>query len=589
MQRIKDSLRKTSSRDSLDSTSSTTSLEPKDQQVPSSPAKSQYQSHQHHHHLLRAPSSPTPSCSGSFSSANSSHSRPKPGSLGPGLGLGSSLGSRLGHVSSSSTLSLLSDRRDEVTFETVRIVPRSARSEEITTTPESDESLTPSYNFPSTSFSSSSPSCLHQTATAPTQPSPPPPPTTTIIATTASNKEVGGSQGTYGSSPVHLSPNMQPCGSPSLQANQFLSTNSPNRSGRSRSFDSAAASAAASGSNDGSTNRSGKTYIKTTSTFLELPKWKMLVRNKNSSSSSTSVAPYERDCVHCMLMHEISKVSTLTVPSVSTPYIGSSSYGSMLSDNISTSCSPPPSSSPSVSSEGSVVEDSDSESMGLRTASLGQSESLEDEVLSEILDPANLPTVTLSLAPEIQIIETEEDSGLTVISLEVPVLPKSGRSASVDSSYLQVPQRTDIGIGESPPVKAQRSRSVDVALPVGPDGPYIVVPTEKPQPIITQLRDKFRRKHTSTVKSVSSPGKMSPSSSSSDPSSHYLNKVLTLDSTSETRQVRSASYDEIRLRRDLESSGLRDDIGSITLDAEADPSSLATEPEILSSGSSMLD
>lgn len=78
---------------------------------------------------------------------------------------------------------------------------------------------------------------------------------------------------------------------------------------------------------------------------------------------------------------------------------------------------------------------------------------------------------------------------ITVVSLEVPVLSnKSGRSASVDSAYLQVPQRTDIGSRELPPGRGQRSRSVDIALPVGPDGPYIVVPNpnHRTQQLITQ-------------------------------------------------------------------------------------------------------
>jgi hypothetical protein len=77
-------------------------------------------------------------------------------------------------------------------------------------------------------------------------------------------------------------------------------------------------------------------------------------------------------------------------------------------------------------------------------------------------------------------------SGVTVISLEVPILPKSGRSASMDSSYLQVPRRHDVLDFESVPGKSNRSRSVDIALPVGPDGPYIIVPSEKPIPATTQ-------------------------------------------------------------------------------------------------------
>jgi hypothetical protein len=85
-----------------------------------------------------------------------------------------------------------------------------------------------------------------------------------------------------------------------------------------------------------------------------------------------------------------------------------------------------------------------------------------------------------------EVMEEDLGNGITVISLEVPVLPKSGRSASMDSSYLQVPRRTDIDDMETPPGKSNRSRSVDIALPVGMDGPYIVVPSEKPVPVTTQ-------------------------------------------------------------------------------------------------------
>jgi hypothetical protein len=81
-------------------------------------------------------------------------------------------------------------------------------------------------------------------------------------------------------------------------------------------------------------------------------------------------------------------------------------------------------------------------------------------------------------------------SGITVISLEVPLLsPGSGkqaRSASVDSSFLQVPPRPDIGSCELPPTKSIRSRSVDIALPEGPDGPYLVVPNANQRPITTK-------------------------------------------------------------------------------------------------------
>lgn len=225
--------------------------------------------------------------------------------------------------------------------------------------------------------------------------------------------------------------------------------NSPSKSGRSKSFDSAAAAAsrAEAASKASSRRNYHRAFI-----FLELPKWRMLVRK--TASSSTASLIHEPDCIHCQHAYELAKKAAI---------------------------SPPISSANSASSDG---EESDNESTSthVRTSSTGEPE--DEDVTSECIE--GLPTVILSLAPEVEKPVEEEDTGLTVISLEVPIRTKSGRSASVDSSYLQVPQQPEIGICELPPVKAQRSRSIDVALPVGPDGPYIVVPTEKEQPIITQ-------------------------------------------------------------------------------------------------------
>uniref|UniRef100_T1L4S2 Eye-specific diacylglycerol kinase n=1 Tax=Tetranychus urticae TaxID=32264 RepID=T1L4S2_TETUR len=225
--------------------------------------------------------------------------------------------------------------------------------------------------------------------------------------------------------------------------------NSPSKSGRSRSFDSAAAAAVR--AEAASKANSRRTYHRAF-IFLELPKWRMLVRKTATSSSSSLI--HERDCFHCQHAYELAKRAAV---------------------------SPPISSANSASSDG---EESDNESTSprVRTSSTGEPE--DEDATSECIE--GLPTVILSLAPEVEKPTEEEDSGLTFISLEVPIRTKSGRSASVDSSYLQVPQQPEIGICELPPVKAQRSRSIDVALPVGPDGPYIVVPTEKEQPIITQ-------------------------------------------------------------------------------------------------------
>lgn len=190
--------------------------------------------------------------------------------------------------------------------------------------------------------------------------------------------------------------------------------------------------------------------------FLEIPKWKMSVR-RSSEGASTSTGDTFNNCVHCILLEEFLKNSppTTTV----TKFVFTSSM------------------------EGSTSDGEDGSDSVARSASVSGD---EDETR---FSPSPTPRVTLSAAPDL-VYDADQDpgTGVTVISLEVPVLPKSGRSASVDSSYLQVPKRTDIGLYDVLPgnAKSIRSRSVDIALPVGPDGPYLVVPTDKPSPVVTQ-------------------------------------------------------------------------------------------------------
>ena len=83
---------------------------------------------------------------------------------------------------------------------------------------------------------------------------------------------------------------------------------------------------------------------------------------------------------------------------------------------------------------------------------------------------------------------TVEDlgSGITVVSLEVPILPNSSRSASVDCTYLKVPDHSEVDYREPIPGKTMRTLPVDIALPEGHDGPSIVVTNVKPALIITQ-------------------------------------------------------------------------------------------------------
>ena len=207
--------------------------------------------------------------------------------------------------------------------------------------------------------------------------------------------------------------------------------------------------------------------------LLEIPKWKMFIRRASGPASSIAGASatiilsdlFWKDCVHCVLLEEWNKSSSASV-----------------------SCSPPP------SGKGSYSSDSEDPEAGISRRSVSGESLDEDEAVTgpagrSSKAPSPIPLLTLSVAPDESVDEVmEEDlgNGVTVISLEVPVLPKSGRSASMDSSYLQVPRRTDIEDLETPPGKSNRSRSVDIALPVGVDGPYIIVPSEKPVPVTTQ-------------------------------------------------------------------------------------------------------
>lgn len=96
------------------------------------------------------------------------------------------------------------------------------------------------------------------------------------------------------------------------------------------------------------------------------------------------------------------------------------------------------------------------------------------------------PLVTLSVAPEQVFGVTEfEDSGngITVISLEVPVT-KQNRSASIDASFLKVPEvMLTRAMNDVPVTRSHRSHSVDISLPTIPDGPYLIVQNTRPEKI----------------------------------------------------------------------------------------------------------
>ncbi|RWS13977.1 hypothetical protein B4U79_11989 [Dinothrombium tinctorium] len=217
------------------------------------------------------------------------------------------------------------------------------------------------------------------------------------------------------------------------------------------------------------------TITRTSGTFLEIPKWKMLIR-KSSTSSSTSSSScdsiYFKDCVHCILIDEFFKDNNILPASV-------------LS---SISCELPMRPTPTVTEEednGNQINEDEKSAISKTENESSDKESISSNSQEDVGNrfeciaiPCgdNVPTFTLSEAPESNPDQFEDPgSGITVISLEVPVTSKQARSASVDSSFLQVPKRHDV-IGEPPPSKSHRSRSVDIALPIGPDGPYLIVP-----------------------------------------------------------------------------------------------------------------
>ena len=251
--------------------------------------------------------------------------------------------------------------------------------------------------------------------------------------------------------------------SPSLEVPSFAT-----KSARSKSFDAAALARQGQRCRQGRTSPGGS--------FLEIPKWRMFIRRSsagvtsgNSPVSNTGSVDtvYMKDCVHCVLLEELEKARGSTPPT--------SHKGSFSSQE-------------SHDAEYSGCDGSESEHWPSRSASAsGESIDGDDDIRG---CPSPIPMLILSMAPDPGLDDncTVEDlgSGITVVSLEVPILPKSGRSASVDCTYLKVPDHNEVDYREPTPGKTMRSRSVDIALPEGPDGPYIVVPHEKPALIITQ-------------------------------------------------------------------------------------------------------
>lgn len=261
---------------------------------------------------------------------------------------------------------------------------------------------------------------------------------------------------------------------------------------RSRSFDYATikernisnqgtTTATGSGKQIGRTGRADST-TSGPSSFLDVPKWKLLIRRSSSGShSSSSTAATDssvKDCLHCVLLSQ--QQTLLAADSIESNLTPPESVDSECSSfNEEEECDSTLVGSPS--SALSANEDNNNIGSPLHVTKTPElSEAVDEFEIDEFIEPIEgLPIVTLC-PPEADsplIEETDDGSGITVISLEVPVLfgSKQSRSASVDSPYLlQVPKRTDIEVREGPP-KA-RSKSVDIVLPTNPGGPYLIVP-----------------------------------------------------------------------------------------------------------------
>ena len=300
------------------------------------------------------------------------------------------------------------------------------------------------------------------------------------------------------------------------------------RNTRSRSFDYAATGKSSTGSANAATAAAAvsATASKSTSTaesrkqqyrgnrtdsnasggLLDVPKWKLFIRRPSSTSSqsslnSTSEPATEyilfKDCVHCALMAELGlrNEPMLTPPPSDSFDSECSSYNEddertvlEAMDTSEGTITAAPSTS-DLSKLPQLTTTGEQESSAVKPPVVAVDEFLIDEFIEPI---EGLPIVTFcppeADSPSREALDEDSGSGITVISLEVPVLAagsKQGRSASVDSPYLlQVPKRTDIEVREGPP-KA-RSKSVDIVLPTTAGGPYLIVPPLRQPPITTK-------------------------------------------------------------------------------------------------------
>ncbi|KAI1301677.1 hypothetical protein HDE_03152 [Halotydeus destructor] len=213
------------------------------------------------------------------------------------------------------------------------------------------------------------------------------------------------------------------------------------RSSRSRSFDATAAKL-----------RPRSTKKRPSLTFLEIPKWKLLIRRSSSTSSGRGSPPgslYER-CVHCLLLEEVSSRGMFPFSPQLSP-LSQASPGSIASreswliDDVYDEQSETDEKGSSSKDDSSL--DEDEPRPGSRKWTKCQQRQLDttfpcsnDQWL--VAPGQGIPLVTLSAAPNQQrdsivsknMMDEDLGNGVTVISLEVPLL-KQTRSASIDASF----------------------------------------------------------------------------------------------------------------------------------------------------------
>lgn len=167
---------------------------------------------------------------------------------------------------------------------------------------------------------------------------------------------------------------------------------------------------------------------------LDVPKWRLLRRSSSDKSQCS--------CIHCQYMDEYSRsTSRSNSPQERLRYFSSGSE---------------------------TLEESESEGAASRPDEDQGTDAEEDLLVS----PTSCGLmVTLSVPDSGHRLSIGGDAGVTVVSLQVPQVSKQVRSASVDSSFLQVPT-PDPDLDPDLAAKAQRSRSVDIVLPTGAEPRY---------------------------------------------------------------------------------------------------------------------